>query len=154
MKVEKFKVLLYLKKSSLDKSGKVPIMGLVTVNHSMVQLSCKLSCSPNLWNPRESRLSGKSNEALITNVKLDKLLLAVHSAYDSLVERKQDFDATSVKDLFQGSMVTRMSLLKLLDRYIEEMKARIEIGCSPKTILTYVYTICSLEKFVSKKFKP
>ena len=27
MKVEKFKVLLYLKKSGLDKSGKAPIMG-------------------------------------------------------------------------------------------------------------------------------
>ena len=27
MKVEKFKVLLYLKKSGLDRSGKAPIMG-------------------------------------------------------------------------------------------------------------------------------
>ena len=27
MKVEKFKVLLYLKKSGLDKNGKAPIMG-------------------------------------------------------------------------------------------------------------------------------
>jgi hypothetical protein len=35
MKVEKFKVLLYLKKSSLDKSGKAPIMGRITVNQSM-----------------------------------------------------------------------------------------------------------------------
>ena len=31
MKVEKFKVLLYLKKSGLDKSGKAPIMGRITV---------------------------------------------------------------------------------------------------------------------------
>ena len=32
MKVVKFKVLLYLKKSGLDKSGKAPIMGRITVN--------------------------------------------------------------------------------------------------------------------------
>ena len=32
MKVEKFKVLLYLKKSGPDKSGKAPIMGRITVN--------------------------------------------------------------------------------------------------------------------------
>ena len=31
MKIEKFKVLLYLKKSRLDKSGKAPIMGRITV---------------------------------------------------------------------------------------------------------------------------
>jgi hypothetical protein len=44
MKIEKFKVLLYLKKSSPDKSGKTPIMGRVTVNNSMSQFSCKLNC--------------------------------------------------------------------------------------------------------------
>ena len=56
MKIEKFKVLLYLKKSRLDKSGKAPIMGRITVNRSMVQFSCKISCTSDLWNPRESRL--------------------------------------------------------------------------------------------------
>lgn len=35
MKDEKFKVLLYLKKSAPDKSGKTPIMGRITCAHSM-----------------------------------------------------------------------------------------------------------------------
>ena len=60
MKIEKFKVLLYLKKSGMDKNGKAPIMGRITVNRTMAQFSCKLSCSPSLWNPRASRLEGKS----------------------------------------------------------------------------------------------
>ena len=34
MKVEKFKVLLYLKKSGLDKFEKAPIMGRITVNNT------------------------------------------------------------------------------------------------------------------------
>ena len=34
MKVSKFKVLLYLKKSNLDKQGKAPIMGRITLNRS------------------------------------------------------------------------------------------------------------------------
>ena len=62
MKVEKFKVLLYLKKSGTDKSGKAPIMGRITVNRTMAQFGCKLSCRPELWNARESRLDGKSRE--------------------------------------------------------------------------------------------
>ena len=37
MKIEKFKVLLYLKKSGTDKSGKAPIMGRITVNRTMAQ---------------------------------------------------------------------------------------------------------------------
>ena len=115
MKVEKFKVLLYLKKSGLDKSGKAPIMGRITVNRTMAQFSCKLSCTPGLWNPRESRLNGKSREAVETNAKIDKLLLDINAAFDSLLERKGDFDAASVKDTFQGSMKTQMTLMKMLD---------------------------------------
>ena len=45
-KVSKFKVLLYLKKSNLDKQGKAPIMGRITLNNSMAQFSYKLSCNP------------------------------------------------------------------------------------------------------------
>ena len=46
MIVEKYKVLLYLKKSGLDKFGKAPIMGRITVNRTISQFSCKLSCTP------------------------------------------------------------------------------------------------------------
>jgi len=153
MKVEKFKVLLYLKKSGLDKSGKAPIMGRITVNRSISQFSLKLSCTPTLWNPRESRLDGKSREAVETNGKIEKLLLAVHSAFDSLVERKQSFDATAIKDLFQGSMDKQMTLLGLLEKYVDGLKARIGIDCAPTTLNTYVYTHRSLGEFIKKKFK-
>jgi len=118
MKEEKFKVLLYLKKSSPDKSGKTPIMGRITVGKSMSQFSCKLSCTPDLWNPRESRLNGKSREAVVTNVKLDKLLLSINEAYNALLERRQHFTAEEVKNLFQGSVETQMTLLKRLDLLI------------------------------------
>lgn len=101
MKIEKFKVLLYLKKSRPDKSGKAPIMGSITVNRSMVQFSCKISCTPDFWNPRESRLNGKSLEAVETNAKLDKLMLSIHTAFDTLVGRNAEFDAEASRTCFK-----------------------------------------------------
>ncbi len=74
MKIEKFKVLLYLKKSGMDKNGKAPIMGRITVNRTMAQFSCKLSCTPSLWNPRASRLEGKSKEAVDTNKDIEAVV--------------------------------------------------------------------------------
>ena len=65
MKVEKFKVLLYLKKSGLDKSGKAPIMGRITVNRTMAQFGCKLSCTPELWNPRASDFYAQPDETFL-----------------------------------------------------------------------------------------
>ena len=139
--------------TDLDKSGKASIMGRITVNRSMSQFSCKLSCTPYLWNPRESRLNGKSREAVETNAKIDKLLLAVHSAFDNLEERKKPFDAESVKEKFQGSMDSQITLLALLDRHMEELKARVGIDVAPTTLSTYIYTHRSLGKFIRKKFK-
>ena len=153
MKVEKFKVLLYLKKSGTDKSGKAPIMGRITVNRTMAQFGCKLSCKPELWNARESRLDGKSREAVETNAKLDKLLLAVNAAFDTLVERGQDFDATAVKDLFQGSIETQMTLLRMTDRICEDLKARIGIDRAKGTYPGYYYMRKTLGEFIQWQFK-
>ncbi len=153
MKVEKFKVLLYLKRSGLDKSGKAPIMGRITVNRTIAQFSSKLSCTPELWNPRESRLNGKSKEAVEINAKIDKLLLAINSAFDSLLERKIDFDATAVKEAFQGSVETQMTLLKRLDIHIEDMQSRIGIDVAKSSMSTYIYTRRYLGEFIKKRFK-
>ena len=153
MKVEKFKVLLYLKKSSLDKSGKAPIMGRITVNRTMAQFGCKLSCTPELWNPRESRLDGKSREAVETNAKIDKLLLAVNTAFDNLVSRNIDFDATDVKDLFQGSMETQMTLMKMTDAVCDDLKARIGIDRAKGTYPGYHYMRLTLGEFIEHRYK-
>ena len=150
MKSEKFKVLLYLKKSSPDKSGKTPIMGRITVGQSMAQFSCKLSCTTDLWNPRESRLNGKSREAVVTNDKLDKLLLSINEAYNLLIERNQPFDAEAVKNQFQGSLTTQMTLMRLFDRHIEEVKARVGIDVSHRTLPNYLYTRKRLAEFIKK----
>lgn len=105
----------------MDKSGKAPIMGHITVNRTMAQFSSKLTCTPELWNPRESRLNGKSKEAVKINAQIDKLLLAINLVFDSLLERKQEFNATAVKEAFQGSKDTQVTLFKLFDRHIEEI---------------------------------
>ncbi|WP_251623098.1 site-specific integrase [Odoribacter lunatus] len=153
MKVEKFKVLLYLRRSGLNKSGKAPVMGRITVNRTMAQFSCKFSCTPDLWNPRESRLNGKSREAIEVNSKIEKLLLAVNTAFDSLVSRKTDFNATDVKDLFQGSMETQVTLMKMTDAVCADLKARIGIDRAKGTYPSYHYMRLTLGEFIETKYR-
>ena len=153
MKIEKFKVLLYLKKSGLDRNGKASIMGRITVNRTMAQFSCKLSCTPGLWNSRESRLDGKSREAVETNAAIDRLLLGVNAAFDFLVDRGGGFDANDVKEQFQGSMETRVTLMRMTDAVCEELKSRIGIDRAKTSYATYHYTRRALAEFVQRRFK-
>ena len=116
MKVSKFKVLLYLKKSGLDKQGKAPIMGRITLNNSMAQFSCKLSCNPKLWNSCSGRLEGKSKEAVETNAKIECILLFVNSAVDNLIKRNVDFTATTVKEMNKLVLMVH-KVTELTDEY-------------------------------------
>ena len=147
------KVLLYLKKSSLDKSGKAPIMGRITLGRNVAQFSCKLSCNPELWNPRESRMDGKSREAVEKNGRLERLLLSVQSAYQALLSKGCPFDATDVKEQFQGSVQTRCMLVERLDMLIKEKESHVGIDIKKEAIHGYHSTRIHLQKFIQKKYK-
>ena len=72
----------------------------------------KLSCNPKLWNVCESRLNGKSREAVTTNAKLEQLPLSVQLAYQTLCDRGAEFSAEDIKEQFQGSMQNRTTFLQ------------------------------------------
>nr|WP_231551947.1 hypothetical protein [Porphyromonas cangingivalis] len=48
-------------------------MGRITYGRTIAQFSCKLSCDPKLWNARESRLNGKSREAVVRNLLVESV---------------------------------------------------------------------------------
>ena len=50
-------------------------------------------------------------------------------------------------------MGAQLTLLALLNRHMEELKARIGVDVAPTTLSTYFYTHRSLGKFIKKKFK-
>ena len=102
----------------------------------------------------QERLDGGINlSAVETNAKIDKLLLDINSSFDSLMERKVDFDATSVKDAFQGSMNTQMTFMKMMDALRDEIKSRIGIDRAKGTYPAYDHTCRTLREFIEKKFK-
>ena len=153
MKIEKFKVLLYLKKSGMDKNGKAPIMGRITVNRTMAQFSCKLSCTPSLWNPRASRLEGKSKESVETNKDIEQLLLSIQKAFDVLVEKRTDFEAKDVKEALQGSVKTQTTLLSFVDEHISELSTHEGIDMSKSSVWTYRKIRKNLAEFIGEEYK-
>ena len=152
MQKEKMKVLLYLKKSGLDKSGQAPIMGRITYNRTMAQFSSKLSCNPKLWNVRESRLNGKSREAVATNAKLEQLLLSVQRAYQTLCDRGIEFSAKDIKEQFQGSMQNRTTFLQRYDQMVEDEKQLVGVEISARWHSMYYMLRKHLQVFIQERY--
>ncbi|AOH41365.1 site-specific integrase [Tannerella serpentiformis] len=148
----KMKVLLYLKKSSRDRSGKAPIMGRITLGRSVAQFSCKLSCNPDLWNSRESRVDGKSREAVEVNAKLDNLLLAVQASYQSLLAKGAPFDATDIKEHFQGNRQARCMLIERLDLLVKEREKHVGIDLKARSMYNYRSVRNRLQEFIRQQY--
>ena len=148
----KMKVLLYLKKSSRDRSGKAPIMGRITLGRSIAQFSCKLSCHSDLWNPRESRMDGKSREAVEVNGRLDNLLLAVQASYQSLLAKGSPFEATDIKEHFQGSVQARCMLIERLDLLVKEREKHVGIDLKARSMYNYRSARNRLQEFIRQQY--
>ena len=126
-------------------------MGRITLGRSIAQFSCKLFCNPNLWNPRESRMDGKSREAVEVNGRLDNLLLAVQSSYQSLLAKGSPFDATDIKEDFQGSVQSRTMLLERFDGLIEDMEEHVGIDIKRESLVLYRQTRARLQQLIRAK---
>ena len=76
-----FKILFYLKKNNPKPNGTVPVMGRITIDGTISQFSCKMNISPNLWDTKAGRLTGKSTLAVKTNLALDKIRVDINRHY-------------------------------------------------------------------------
>ena len=86
-------------------------------------------------------------------MKIEKVLLAVSTAFDTLVRRNTDFTAQSIKELMQGSMNTQMTLMQMGRRVTDDIRSRVGIDYKKSTVSNYEYTCSRLEAFIRKKFK-
>ena len=69
MKVEQIQGAALPEKERNGQVGQSPDNGSYHSEPYDGAVRCKLSCRPDLWNARESRLDGKSREAVETNAK-------------------------------------------------------------------------------------
>ena len=135
MEKEKMSCFFYLKRGTLDKNGKSPVMGRISVGRSMVQFSCKCACTPNLWDSRKQRLVGKSAEAVSVNNKLDRLQVSVHQVYESLLGKLNNtVTAGQVRELVFGLNSKSQGLLHHTDEYIDRFRERVGIDRSERRL--------------------
>ena len=92
-----FKVLFYVN-ASKEKNGIVPIMGRVTINGSVAQISCKRTIPKELWDVKGNRAKGKSKEAREINLALDNIKAQIIKHYKRLSDREAYVTAEMVRN--------------------------------------------------------
>jgi hypothetical protein len=68
----------------------------------MVQFCTKVYVPVSLWDTRSGRATGKTKTALSVNAYLNKICVAIHSAYRELSVKQDTVSALEIKNAFQG----------------------------------------------------
>ena len=89
---------------------------------------------------------------MVTNGKLERLLLSVQSAYRVLCERGIVFTAKDIKEQFQGCMQTQITFLERYNRMIEDMAQKVGIEIKATTMSSYHTVRNHLQAFIREKY--
>ena len=104
MKENKLKVSFFVQAKRTDKKGLVPVIGRISVGRTHSGFSTKSKTSLTLWDSHKQRLIGKSAMAVYVNQKLGECTALIHARFHELCEREESFNATDVRDAYQGQI--------------------------------------------------
>ena len=133
-----YSVIFYLKREKLKKDGTYPVMGRITVDGTQCQFSCKVNCSPDIWETKGGRATGKSVMARSVNMELDKIKARIDKYYKEIVDRDNFVTAEKVKNAFLGLEFRQQTLMTTYAQWIANYEKQVEGGLkAPKTLHKY-----------------
>lgn len=150
--MNELKVTFYLKKNETRVDGTVPVLGRIRIGTSMVQFSAKVYVQEKLWDVKSGRAKGKSKAAQNANAELEKLCVAIHSAYKELKLRSDNVLAVDVKNSFQGIAFEQVTLVKHYEYLNDKFYQKVGISRSVDTYKRYCVALNHLKNFLQKKY--
>ena len=72
-----FKVLFYVKRNAVKKTGKAPIIARITVDQAISQFNTQLEIDPKMWSVSLGKAAGRATDAVRINLLLEDIKMMV-----------------------------------------------------------------------------
>ena len=148
-----FKILFYLKKNNPKPNGTVPVMGRITIDGTISQFSCKMNISPNLWDTKAGRLTGKSTLAVKTNLALDKIRVDINRHYQEVMQTDGFVTADKVKNAYLGLGVKQDTFLTLFAKHNQEFSRKVGYNRAQASYSKYCTLYKHMESYIIQEYK-
>ncbi len=148
-----FRVLFYLRKNEVNKSGNSSIMVRITVNGEQVQFSSKLQIKPELWDTKNGKAVGKGAESMKTNRLLEAISAKANELYHKQLSEYGYVLPEKIKNIILGvDSDRRKMLLEHFDEYNEFYVLKIGKDTSQITANRYKLTKLRLQEFLKAEY--
>ena len=148
-----FKILFYLKRSSMLRNGQAPIMGRITINGVRAQFSTRLSVPPAAWDISQNRAIGRTSEILFVNCELDAIRRRLEQCYSSLIGEMGHVTSAMVRSRYLANdNYHEMTLLTFVRRHNESVNRSVGVDRSRSTYYKYHSVGVHLENYLVRSY--
>lgn len=148
-----FRVLFYLRKNEVNKSGNSSIMVRITVNGEQVQFSSKLQIKPELWDTKNGKAFGRNTESMNINRLLDAISVKANELYHKHLSEYGYVLPEKIKNIILGVDTDRRKML--LEHFAEHNEFYVlKVGkdTSQITANRYKLTRLRLQEFLKAEY--
>ena len=128
-------------------------MGRITIDGTISQFSCKMTVSPNLWNTKAGRLTGKSTLAVKTNPELDRIRVDINRHYQEVMQADGFVTADKVKNAYLGLGVKQDTFLALFAKHNQEFFRKVGYNRAQGTYSKYCTIYKHIESYIKQEYK-
>lgn len=149
----KYSLLFVLQKSRINKKGKCPIRGRITLDSKRKEFSTGQFINPENWNTKKQLAIGDTVDVELINKQLSLIKQNLDKAFLMLELSEDSF---SIDDLFRAytgdSAKKDLGVLEYFNSYLERRKELIGIDIVQSTWNKFSYLRSDLRSFVRKQY--
>lgn len=145
------KVLFYIKRNARSRSGRLPIMGRVTISGQRAHFSTQLWVTPEAWDVASNCAIGRTAEVARINRELESMRRGLYRSYDELLEGNPQVRAEAVRDHYLGQTKRRESILHLFAAHNERYSRQVGINRSHSSLYKYEALLRHLRDYLRRR---
>lgn len=148
----KITVLFYLRKSKVNAQGQMPIYQRITINRQRFDLSTGLYIEEVKWSAEASKMKGNTEEARLTNGRLDMLRATVYETEKKLFMSQVQITFENFKNEYQGKKDRDRMLIPIFEEHNRKIKELVGQEYAPGTLERYQTSLKHTKDFLFWKY--
>lgn len=148
----KITVLFYLRKSMANAQAQMPIYQRITINGQRFDLSTGLYIEEVKWSSEASKMKGNTEEARLTNGRLDMMRATVYETEKKLFMNEVEITLENFKNEYLGKKDRDRMLIPIFEEHNRKIKELVGQEYAHGTLERYVTSLKHTENFLLWKY--
>lgn len=149
-----FRISYYLRSNYKNREGKTPLMARVYVGGGVFTVGTGINVQGDLWSAKTAHLKGRTVNALIGNLEIDKYTARLHAMYSQLSVENDFVTLEQFKARLSGKDKSKIeTLLQAADKYNKNFELLVGKTCKKSSLIKYRTTRKMLMEFIKLKYR-